>query len=113
MNPSEKHPGSGKVERHNGPVLVMPPPQSKADRWQLWRDRIFLGEFIFVCVVSGIILIVAPWTRLWTNNSLLLGFPQVQQFVDNYFVRGLISGLGWADLWLAVAEAVRYRERAV
>jgi hypothetical protein len=26
------------------------------------------------------------------------------------FVRGLVSGLGLVDIWMGVAEAVRYRE---
>ena len=93
-----------------GPVLVIPPPRQKPNKWELWRNRLFLLELIFVCFVVGIILIVAPWTPYWTNNSLLSGFPQVRQFLAYDFVRGLISGLGLADLWLAVSEAVRYRE---
>jgi hypothetical protein len=27
------------------------------------------------------------------------------------FVRGLISGLGLTDIWLAVTEAIRYRDQ--
>ncbi len=110
MNPLEQVPRSGGVERQNGPVLVMPPPRRKPSRWQLWRARLFLVEFILVCVVIGIILIIAPWSSFWTDNSLLSGFPRMREFLMQDFVRGLISGLGVADIWLAVAEAVRYRE---
>ena len=93
------------------PVLVMPPqPRQKPTRWQLWRARLFLAEFIFVCLIIGIILIVAPWTPLWTGNSLLLDFPRVREVLMNDFVRGLISGLGLVDIWLAVSEAIAYRE---
>jgi hypothetical protein len=94
----------------NGPVLVVPPPRQKPSRLELWRNRLFLLELMFVCFVVGIILMVAPWTPYWANNSLLAGFPRLREFLMYDFVRGLISGLGLADLWLAVSEVVHYRE---
>jgi hypothetical protein len=95
-----------------GPVLVMPPPRRKPTKWELWRSRLFLLEFMLVCFVTGIILMVAPWTSFWTDNSLLSGFPQVRQILMYDFVRGLISGLGLTDIWLGLSEVVRYRENS-
>lgn len=111
MNSFEQGRDSGNLE-HKSPLLVMPPPRRKPSRWELWRNRLFLGEFVLVCLVIGIILIVVPWTPLWTNNSLLAGSPQVRQFLESNFVRGLVSGLGVADICLAVTELVGYREDA-
>jgi hypothetical protein len=111
MNSFDQGPaGDGAAE--NGPVLVMPPPHREPTRWEVWRNRLFLLELMFVCLVVGILLIVAPWTDYWSNNSLLSGFPQVQQFLLYDFVRGLISGLGLTDIWIAVSEIVRYREQS-
>ncbi len=93
----------------NGPVLVMPPPIPNK-RPHLWLRRIWLVVFVLFCLEVGIILTVLPWTRIWTENSLLLGYPQVREFLTQNFVRGLISGLGLVDIWMGVAEAVRYRE---
>jgi len=109
MNSFDPGPVSGNPTE-GGPVLVMPPPRRKPTKWELWRSRLFLLEFMFVCFVTGIILIVAPWTSFWTDNSLLSGFPQLRQFLMYDFVRGLISGLGLTDVWLAVSEVIRYRE---
>jgi hypothetical protein len=100
----------GAGPEHDGAVLVMPPPPRKPTRWQLWRGRIFLVIFVLFCLEVGIILAVLPWTRIWTGNSLLAGFPQIREFLARDFVRGLISGLGLVDIWMGVAEAVRYRE---
>lgn len=91
------------------PVLLMPPPH-KPTRRQLWMQRIWLVVFVLFCLEIGIILTVLPWTRVWTDNSLLLGYPQVREFAALGFVRGLVSGLGLVDIWLGVSEAVRYRE---
>jgi hypothetical protein len=99
----------GATAQPQGPVLVMPPPQ-KPDRRQLWLQRFWLVMFVLFCLEVGIILIVLPWTRVWSENSLLLGYPQVRQFFLQNFVRGLISGLGVVDIWMGIAEAVRYRE---
>jgi len=112
MSALEQGPPDSNRDEHPGPVLVVPPPRRKLTKWELWRDRIFLLEFVFVCFVIGIILTVAPWTSFWTNNSLLAGFPQAREFLMNDFLRGLVSGLGLVDIGMAIAEAVRYREPA-
>ncbi len=90
---------------------MMPPPRHEPPFWQVWRARLVLVEFVFVCLVIGIILLIAPWTSLWTGNSLLSTFPRVREFMMRDFVRGIVSGLGVVDIWLAVTEAVHYRER--
>jgi len=111
LNFVEHDPDGGGPER-KAPVLIMPPPPPPhgRSRWETWRGRLFLVEFILVCLMIGILLIVVPWTPFWGENSLLSGFPRVREFLMNDFIRGLVSGLGLADIWLAVSEAVRYRE---
>jgi len=53
---------------------------------------------------------VLPWTRGWTENSLLAAYPEVRFFLQKYFVRGLISGLGVLAIGFGIVEAVRYKE---
>lgn len=110
MNSFDQGPAGGNIPE-NGPVLVLP-PRRKLSKWELWRNRLFLLEFIFVCLFVGIILVVGPWTSFWTSNSLLANYPRLQAFLTYDFVRGLISGLGLVDIWLAVTEVGRYREGA-
>ena len=110
MSSLEQGPQNGNLPEPNGPVLVMPSPRPKPSRWEIWRRRIFLVVFVLFCLEIGIILTVAPWTPFWTSNSLLLGFPRVQEFLMYGFVRGLITGLGLSDIGLAVTEAVRFRD---
>ena len=95
--------------KHDGPVLVMPSPQ-KRKLPRLWVARLWLVIFVLFCLEVGIILTVLPWTRIWTENSLLLGHSELRAFLLQNFVRGLISGLGLVDIWMGIAEAVRYRE---
>lgn len=105
-------PADDNLPEQNGHVLVFPPSPQKPRGWQLWRARLFLLIFVLFCLEIGIIVTVAPWTPFWANNLLLGRFPQLREFLMNDFVRGMISGLGIADIWLAVSEAVYYRESA-
>ena len=102
--------GGAAPQPSGGPVLVMPPPASRPRRGALWVQRIWLGVFVLFCLEVGIILTVLPWTRIWSDNSLLLGHPQLREFLMRGFVRGAVTGLGLVDIWMGVAEAVRYRE---
>ena len=110
MSAFDQGPQNDDLSQAHGPVLVVPPQQPKPSKWELWRRRIFLIIFVLFCLEIGIILTVAPWTSFWLNNSLILSYPQVREVLAHPFVRGLISGLGIADIWLAVAEVVHYNE---
>lgn len=93
-----------------GPVLVVPaakPPKLR-HRWLL---RLMLVVKVLFCLEIGIVLMVVPWTSLWTNNPLLAGVPALKEFLNQNFVRGVATGLGLIDIWIGVAEAVTYRER--
>jgi hypothetical protein len=87
----------------------MPSPQ-KPKRRRLWVRRFWLVIFVLFCLEVGIILTVLPWTRLWAENPLLLGHARLHDLLQQNFVRGLVSGLGLVDIWIGIAEAVRYRE---
>jgi len=72
--------------------------------------RIWVVIRVAFFVELGMVLVVLPWTRAWTENSLLLAYPSVRFLLQNNFVRGLISGLGFLDLGFGISEALRYKE---
>ncbi len=109
MSSFTQEPRDGNELEPNRPVLVMSPPPAPK-RPHLWLQRIWLVVFVLFSLEVGIILTVLPWTRIWTENSLLLGHLRIREFLMQDFVRGLVSGLGLVDIWMGVAEAVRYRE---
>ena len=102
-------PQDGLGSEPRGPVLVMPPARPPK-RPQVWVQRAWLVVFVLFCLEIGILLMVLPWTKVWTENSLLVGYPKVREFLMPHFVRGLVSGLGLVDIGMGIAEAVRYRE---
>jgi len=110
MSALEQGPQDRNLPQPNAPVLVMPPPLPRPGKGELWRRRIFLMIFVLFCLEIGIILTVAPWTTFWTDNSLLAGYPKLREILMYPFVRGVVSGVGVTDIWLAISEAARYRE---
>ena len=78
---------------------------------RLWAHRLAVLLFVFFCATLGVILVVFPLRdEWWVNNSLLVGYPALQDFMSNGFVRGLCSGLGLLDIWIGFSEAVHYHE---
>lgn len=88
------------------PEFVVPEPAEP-----LWAQRIKLVIFVFFSVWLGMLLIVFPWTPVWTHNSLLAGYPAARAVLHHYFTRGAVTGLGLVDIWIGIWAAVQYREK--
>lgn len=110
MSPFADIPHQSRADHSDGPVLVMPSPR-KPSRRMIWMKRLWLVLFVLLCLEVGIILAVCPWTRLWSENSLVLSLPRVRELLMNNFVRGAVTGLGLVNIGMAILEAIRYRER--
>lgn len=90
--------------------LVQDARKGSPSRAEIWLNRIFVAVFVLVCVQMGIILVILPWTQIWTQNHILLRNLSLREFALHDFVRGLISGLGLVNIWVGVWEGVHYRE---
>lgn len=95
----------------NVPAPVSHPPAGKSpSRARIWLHRLLVLLFVFVCAAAGVLLVVLPWTPQWTDNALLLRFPELRSVMTHGFFRGLCSGLGLLDIWIGFSEAVHYHE---
>ena len=86
------------------PVLV---EQARTTHW-LHRADLFLR--VMVRLYLGLILCFLPWTRLWTFNRFFVYYASVAHVMQSGAVRGIVSGLGLLNLWLAISEAIHYKE---
>ncbi|MGB6973687.1 MAG: hypothetical protein WBD67_03290 [Terracidiphilus sp.] len=60
----------------------------------------------------GLIVCYVPWWPLfWDQNPLFVQFPTLSIYVANGAVRGIVSGLGLLNLWIAFQDAIHYRDR--
>jgi hypothetical protein len=89
----------------------------RAERFLRLLLRIYIGLAVCYAPWSGRIaaafpevLIYLPWSRvLWDQNPLFLHFPTLDHFAATGAVRGLVSGLGLLNLWIAFHDALHHR----
>lgn len=79
-------------------------------RGHLWLHRLGVLLLVFFCATVGVLLLILPWRPEWTDNQLLLRWPDLRPVVSSGFFRGLCSGLGLLDIWIGFWEAVHYQE---
>ena len=60
---------------------------------------------VYVYSVLGVFLVVAPWTPIWEQASHALLPVSAHRFALSGWVRGVVSGLGAADLVVAARLA--------
>ena len=105
-----------------GPILTSAPdapPQvtpsatnaipQRIPRW-LVRTELYLRVLLRMYI--GLAVCYAPWSQLfWDQNPLFVQFPTLSIYAANGAVRGIISGLGLLNLWIAFQDAIRHRDR--
>ena len=72
-------------------------------------SRLLTILYVVFCFDMGVFLFILPWTDLWAVNYFVHHYPWVEDVARNYVVRGTISGIGLADVWLAFYELWRLR----
>lgn len=77
-----------------------------------WLERLELVLRVMLRMYIGLAICYAPWSPMfWDQNPLFLQFPTLSVIAANGAVRGLVSGLGLLNLWIAFQDAIHYRER--
>jgi hypothetical protein len=85
------------------------PPPHRIPRW-LVRIELFLRVMLRMYI--GIAVCYAPWSHtFWDQNPVFVQFPTLSIYAANGAVRGIVSGLGLLNLWFALQDAMRHRDR--
>jgi hypothetical protein len=63
-----------------------------------------------IWIELGMILVIVPWTRAWSDNGLILNYPHIREFLSIDFIRGGVTGIGLLDIWAGVWRAVHYKD---
>lgn len=59
----------------------------------------------------GLAVCYVPWSHtFWDHNPIFAQFPWLSTFAANGAVRGIISGLGLLNLWIAMRDALHHRD---
>ena len=82
-------------------------PQQRIPHW-LMRTELYLRVLLRMYI--GLAICYAPWSQLfWDQNPLFVQFPTLAIYAANGAVRGIISGLGLLNIWIALQDAIRHR----
>jgi len=110
--PASPAPDSGATPDVRGPETAQPPnsphDQQRIPHW-LVRAELFLRVLIRIYI--GLAVCYAPWSPLfWDQNPLFVQFPTLSIYAANGAVRGIISGLGLLNIWIALKDAIHYKD---
>src|SRR5690349_15961919 len=94
------------------PAATPPPlpatPQGSHSTRSTRLLRVCLAIFTFEI---GLFLTVFPWVDIWSLNYFSGWLPALENFWDDPYFRGAITGLGLVNIYLACAEVVRLFRR--
>jgi hypothetical protein len=65
-------------------------------------NRIASALLVVICAIMGAMLFYLPWTGIWERNYFLTHFPSLIHVLLHPSFRGIVSGLGILDIFLAV-----------
>ena len=75
-----------------------------------WLVRTELYLRVLLRMYIGLAISYAPWSPLfWDQNPIFVRFPTLAIYAANGGVRGVITGLGLLNIWIAVQDAIRHR----
>lgn len=97
------------------PELSPPPsaPAAKAgpEPAPVWLQRLSLGVFVLFCFYIGGLLALLPWNpNYWDHNGWIQSHPALETILTQGWARGIVSGIGLIDIWIAISELLHYRD---
>jgi hypothetical protein len=95
-----------------GPDATPPTtPKHAPQRIPRWLERAELFLRVLLRMYIGLAVCYVPWSRMfWDQNPLFGYFPALSGYFASGAVRGIISGLGLLNLWIAFQDAIRHRD---
>jgi hypothetical protein len=83
---------------------VPPQRQRQIPRWVLVLE---ITLFVILRLYVGALVVLLPWRSIWTTNAWINNWPTVATFIAHGWVRGLVSGLGLLNIWIAFSVLFR------
>ncbi len=108
--PASPAPDSGTAS--GGQARAPQQPDPAPQRIPRWLVRVELLLRVMLRIYIGLAVCYAPWSPMfWDQNPLFVQFPTLSIYAANGAVRGIVSGLGLLNIWIALRDAMQYRSR--
>ena len=89
-----------------------PAGQPAPPRRLLWPYRSFWRIlFAIFAFEIGVFLAVFPWMDAWALNHFPGFFPRLEEYWDDPYLKGAITGLGCVNLYIAARQLVQLIRR--
>jgi len=90
------------------PVPIPPPlPSSKIIRFQKWHRVVLNICLILFAGELGFCLVFLRWGRSWEMSYIPMHIPKLAGLWMSPYFRGLLSGLGLLNVYVALSETGR------
>jgi hypothetical protein len=106
-DPSPGRPNTSPTEAASlsSPGISEAAPPQRIPHWLQQAERMMR---VIVRMYIGLLVCIAPWfPQAWDANPLFVHSPSVAQFITQGYVRGIVSGVGLLNLWIALRDAIR------
>jgi hypothetical protein len=64
-------------------------------------NRVLRALTVVLLFEMGALLLYLPWSTFWEQNYFLGHFPRLMPFILHPSLRGMVSGLGVLDIFVA------------
>jgi hypothetical protein len=89
------------------PLPQAPPGLDRTRKLIRWHRRVLTFCLIVFAFELGVFLVVFPWVSNWDISWVPIHSPRFSNLWMSPYFRGALSGLGFLDLWVALAELSR------
>jgi hypothetical protein len=79
---------------------------------KLWPRRLLQVSLALFTFEIGLFLTIFPWTEYWSSNYFQLVIPSLHDLWDQPAFRGLLTGLGLVNIYLACLQVVNAFRRS-
>jgi hypothetical protein len=76
------------------------------------EDRQWLILYVVVCLEVGLFLALVPWSVVWERNFFLEAYPALRPILLAPVIRGAVTGLGVANVYMGFREILNRRRAA-
>jgi hypothetical protein len=88
-------------------TAVEPVPPERQRQIPKWVLILEITLFVILRLYVGALVVLLPWRSIWTTNAWINNWPMVASFIAQGWVRGLVSGLGLLNIWIAFSVLFR------
>ena len=85
----------------NEPAALEPVSQARHRQIPRWLLVMETTLFVILRLYVGALVVLLPWRSIWTTNAWIMNWPDVASFLAQGWVRGIVSGLGLLNIWIA------------